>query len=289
VALSWDTDESLLPHGAAHRSGDQRRPQLAGSALPPGGALIAGWDDLGMGFGAGEDQQDAVLTVEPVPMSTGSMPLNGMVLWLRAGDGSTQPGQWNDISGAGHNASQAPMANAPVYSATGGPNGVPTFTFDGTQAFAIPSALFSGVHHWTFFVVQDVLVNTARQDPVSIGAGPTGSTGVDVALTGALRNVVLNNVQNESYGQQTAVGSWEAWAVWDDGAAQHVDVNGVSQGVVGTGSANLFTSPTQIGSGSNPQWSLHGNLAEVIAYDRTLSAEEIQVVEGYLRKRTGIW
>jgi cysteine-rich repeat protein len=59
--------EVPLPRWPQARLGDQRNPALVASTLPPNGALVLGWEDLGRGIAAGEGPDDVVIEVMPVP------------------------------------------------------------------------------------------------------------------------------------------------------------------------------------------------------------------------------
>jgi hypothetical protein len=69
VGVNFDQAVVPLPRTALHQVGDQRRPSLVASALPPGGALVAAWDDLGRGLGSGEANEDVVLGLMPAPIT----------------------------------------------------------------------------------------------------------------------------------------------------------------------------------------------------------------------------
>ena len=56
-----------LPRWPHARLGDQESPALAVSALPPGGALVTGWNDFGQTIAAGELNEDVVMELIPVP------------------------------------------------------------------------------------------------------------------------------------------------------------------------------------------------------------------------------
>ena len=66
-ALSTGATELPLPRWPQARVGDQRGPAMAASALPPGGALLLGWDDYGRVIASGEDNSDVVMEVVPTP------------------------------------------------------------------------------------------------------------------------------------------------------------------------------------------------------------------------------
>jgi hypothetical protein len=68
--LSTAAAEAPLPRTAAHRLGDQRSVGFAVSSLPPAGALVSAWDDLGKTLGTGEGTGDIgvqLLPAVPVP------------------------------------------------------------------------------------------------------------------------------------------------------------------------------------------------------------------------------
>jgi cysteine-rich repeat protein len=66
AALSTSAAESPLPRAAADRAGDQRNVGLTATTLPPGGALLSAWDDLGKGLASGEGNGDMVVQLLPV-------------------------------------------------------------------------------------------------------------------------------------------------------------------------------------------------------------------------------
>jgi hypothetical protein len=68
MALDVSQAELPLPRWPQARAGDQRLPAMAASTLPPGGALVLGWDDLGKGNTSGEGNGDVVVEVAPVPL-----------------------------------------------------------------------------------------------------------------------------------------------------------------------------------------------------------------------------
>ena len=66
-ALDLTQIEVLLPRWPQARLGDQEAPALAGSTLAPGGALIAGWNDLSQTLVPGEAPGDVVVEQIPLP------------------------------------------------------------------------------------------------------------------------------------------------------------------------------------------------------------------------------
>jgi hypothetical protein len=66
-ALDLSSAEIPLPRWAQARLGDQEAPALAASALPPGGALLSAWNDLGRSLSPGEGTTDVVMELIPAP------------------------------------------------------------------------------------------------------------------------------------------------------------------------------------------------------------------------------
>jgi hypothetical protein len=66
--LDLSQGEIPLPRGTQAQTGDQRLPAIVASTLPPGGAIVAAWDDLGRAIAAGEGNGDVVIEVAPAPV-----------------------------------------------------------------------------------------------------------------------------------------------------------------------------------------------------------------------------
>src|SRR5579885_2313968 len=71
----------------------------------------------------------------------GGLGNTNLVLWLNAGqtssitkNGANKVAAWSDLSGNGYDFTQSTTGNKPVYSATGGPNGLPALTFDASSS-----------------------------------------------------------------------------------------------------------------------------------------------------------
>lgn len=68
TSLDLTQTEIPLPRWPQARLGDQEQPALAASMLPPGGAIVAGWNDLGAEMVSGEGQGDVVMELIPSPV-----------------------------------------------------------------------------------------------------------------------------------------------------------------------------------------------------------------------------
>jgi hypothetical protein len=58
---------------------------------------------------------------------------------------------WDDLSGAGHNATQASGGNQPTYSAATGPNGMPVVQFRNNDDFMPTTGTLFAKEHWAVF------------------------------------------------------------------------------------------------------------------------------------------
>jgi hypothetical protein len=68
TGLDLTATEMTLPRWAQANGGDQRYPALVGDPNVAGGAVVAGWDDLGRGISTGEGTEDVVVEMIPVPV-----------------------------------------------------------------------------------------------------------------------------------------------------------------------------------------------------------------------------
>jgi hypothetical protein len=67
TSLDLTRVELPLPRWPQARLADQEAPALSASTLPPGGAIVAGWNDLGRGIAVGEGQGDVAIELIPTP------------------------------------------------------------------------------------------------------------------------------------------------------------------------------------------------------------------------------
>ena len=68
LSLNLSSPEMALPRSSAHTAGHQALPALASTPLGPGGAVVAGWEDRGHGFGSAQGTPDVVAELMPVPI-----------------------------------------------------------------------------------------------------------------------------------------------------------------------------------------------------------------------------
>ena len=224
--------------------------------------------------------------------SASAVPVTGLVYHLDAGKGVTLSGgnvaQWNDQSGNGRNFSQGTAAKQPLFVANNAAfNNKATIRFDGNEAGASGDPLIrpntdalvlsSSVTARTVFIVN----STSRHE------GLDGIWGINDADKGIRRE---NSTTWQNPGDANDFSNGGTFQVNDantDAAAlntKHI--------VTATKAAGLVMPTTNIGDyfqvGSNASRSWQGDVAEVIAYDRVLTAREIHQVNGELGLKYGI-
>lgn len=218
--------------------------------------------------------------------------ISGNVLWLRADQKVTLNGttvsQWDDLSGNGHNVSQATAGIQPAYHASGGSNGQPYLTFStaiDSVLVGSPATPLTDATNWTIFAVQQASSTTMSGVSVAVGS-QTAVNGYALSTNGGTRNVLQQALKFCPDGAQTT--AWEIWSA-QGGTDVSLSVNGVAQAL--SGASNQINTPTaalRIGSRDVPDYYWDGGIAEVIIYDRILSASEIAQVTSYLGQRYGI-
>ena len=212
-----------------------------------------------------------------------SIILNGLVLCLDAANKKSYSGSgntWIDLSGNGRNAI---LANSPTYSSAN--SGF--LTFDGATQTA-------NVSNWNILTGNPsfsychwfIKYNNNGSDWLSYGSNGTYSEnqfGIYNSTLGALQN-----------GFQVAVpvsaitsGIWYHGSVTHDGTTTKLYING---GLVASGTATYTFSSSSLSIGGAIQGGYFGNvsLSQILYYNRTLSAAEIQQNFNALRGRYGI-
>ena len=209
---------------------------------------------------------------------------DAMLLWLKA-DVGFAPSAWTDQSNHGYVATQSTPAEQPAYSATA-VNGTAGIVFDGNDYMSIAAGP-SG-QQTAFFVYKDT--STASwATPLGtsyISGGPGDDTGGsyhgqsnDSGLFSATytdnRTRSGDNARNGmDIGDGTTTPRPDDWAI-----DVHVATAPLVQTISTVGSDSLTTVPSR---------RINGGIAEMIVYDRALSATEIDQVGHYLEAKYSI-
>lgn len=203
---------------------------------------------------------------------------------------STAITQALDRSGNGNNTDiQGTGTARPTFTASQ-VNGLPAAVFDGGDQLALPQAVIDLVNSAnTIFVVTKRASEDATTDIVfSLGTGTTNKTFIIYAATagrieyrsnaGAGGNAITTGHTNTDFNIIKGRRS---------GTTQAISINGGTEVTGGTGDDGGTADAGLIGNSLNGLF-LTGSIAEIIMYNRSLSAAESTQVELYLSRKYGI-
>lgn len=223
-------------------------------------------------------------------------PVSGASAWWRADTLSGGPvASWTDLVN-GYAAVQATGGSQMGWSATGGPNGVPCVTCNGSQ-WATYAGAITAASGWTTFAVLKP-TNPAGTAEYIIHSGILTSGQYGWALTlnldgSAHRNVAQIGSSTHSDTSSVATSTWEVWSVSlaSVGATPTFNVNGAAQTMNNTISPQTPGAGFTIGAPFNgPPNAYNGSIEEIIVYGAAaLAALPIGSVESYLRARCRNW
>jgi hypothetical protein len=234
------------------------------------------------------------------PNAANVVPTNGLEQWLRADQAQASldgagSGTWQDQSGHGHDAT--PSAVPPFLTADGH-NCQPAWQFTGNQLFSFNLPI-AGWSEMTVFLVAKAANANA---PTNAFAGnsaiawtedePWGNTFVSPYQNNVYARFGSTQTGNTLYYSRPGGGAGQDFtttrAVHDHGT-DSLYVNGLlvqsrpgKLSVLGGG-----TGGGTIGAGVGNTF-FHGEISEILVYDRVLSAEESVLVESYLAQKYGI-
>lgn len=228
---------------------------------------------------------------------------SGLRVWYRADlgvvkDAGNKVSQWADLSGSGFHVTQATASRQPVWSVSG-LGSKPAVDFDGTST-VLKSSLADLQQGSDDLTVIAVLAPAATQ---LVGASPF-DTGLEEyhGLGIEQRNAATNQYQLRWMG---SAGSWyghservvinasaghgQVLAFVKNAGVQNAYLNGLLQGSEETGTAMLPTnSRIGIGAANTDQKYYHGQVAEILVYNRALSDTERAQVEAAIAARYGL-
>jgi len=221
-----------------------------------------------------------------------SVPLDGLILWLRADEGISRDEntvtQWSDQSSAGNHAIQPALAMRPrLVSAAIGAG--PAVEFDGVDDFLI---LPNGFANFTQGISIFVVALQHSSDQCSAVVQLSNGSEVDDVTVGQYNGQVLYEIADDYFsGEAFPTGSAQLFAIvhGTDGAFV-VRRNGrpSSEGMASLPAEierkqNFVGDDLYQGCGTFP-----GLIAEVLIYARAVATDELFTIERYLRDRSGI-
>lgn len=218
--------------------------------------------------------------------------ISGLQLWLDAADTSTiiessgSVSQWNDKSGNGNNATQGSGSNQPT-TGTVTQNGKNVIDFDGNDYLILPSALYSipNGDHTIFFISKQDAMSAERL----ISAAASGTTRHSAEYTAAGNIVYFNNASFNNVQASINETAFNVIGFGKSGTTQFIQINN-GTAVTDNAGTNIsgidlyYIAVNQLASSGF----LDGNIAEIIIYNRALSAAEKILVYQYLGAKWGI-
>ena len=240
----------------------------------------------------------AVSTVTYTKDASAVFAKNGLRMWLRADTGVTVSGssvsQWSDLSGNGMQAVQASGTNQPVLvSSSTTANGMSVMRFDGTNDYlSVADTDLLRPDRLTIYAVARQS-SGGNQGIVLAKSGSTSWTnGYGVIREGSANEfgffVNANATIEESYASGGTIAPNQTFLLQAsyDLRQKALLINGIAQSPkLSTTAINHSTQPLLIGGNGNATYSLGGEIAEVLVFNRPLTLAEQAEVEKYLGTR----
>lgn len=249
-----------------------------------------------------------IQSLEKRLMLDASLPVvAGHVFWLDAADASTildgdgdaadtgtgganngfsgSVATWRDKSGSGFHVVNGTATQQPTYT-LGALNGGNVVTFDGaTDRLVNAAASIAGNDH-TIFIVFNRTTATGRDAVFELGGGASrNALFMNEGSTNRI-NYYVNSAFYNSSGTYTT-GAYELVSITHDNNAFSLH-RGNNQQLNQTGGIRATTTGIVIGDDSTSGDQLQGNIAEMIVYDRDLTAAERRDIENYLATKWGL-
>lgn len=202
---------------------------------------------------------------------------DGLVLHLDAGDSASYPGTgttWSDLSGQGNDYT---LTNGPTYNSGNGGH----IVFDGTNDHAVGSttgfSFGSGTSESTIqgWFRMDTSTSSFR---MAVAYGDDQTSAARFIGTNSSDNIIVGGFANDQTASTTSwtTGTWINVATTYDNTNCNVYVNGTNEGA-GTVTWNTIDVEAYIASQvfSTPGEFWPGSIAQILIYDRELSATEV--------------
>jgi hypothetical protein len=230
---------------------------------------------------------ESFITIDPTSYR---VPILDRALWLRADTGvktvSSKVYQWDDLSGQGNHAVQATATNRPTI-IPGAVNGKPAVEFYSAASQFLESPAPGADKVSVFVVFKNLRDSTENQTQIILerlnAATPSGYSLFMTNRTN--RSFRINSGVSSTTLTSTAAGQYQVLAgtydrsmriLWLDGSYYDYQTQ--------TAAAGTPAFPIRIG-GRGANNSVHGQIAEILVYNRDLSPEERIRTETYLYER----
>jgi hypothetical protein len=230
--------------------------------------------------------------------------ISGLTLWLPSdaaqfttvgGDG-TATSQWNDVSGNSRHFT-ATTTQRPTYRATGSPSSTPCLEFNGTTNQMVTTATLGQVltaSAWTVFYVFKLLAvptsnsgsAAAYNNPAVIGDFSVGDYwGETVQQTGPTLHSYHYDGASKSATGTIANTTWYRVRSQFNGSTITQRIGASAATTAAAGNIQNTTGTMCLGRNGASTAFLNYQLAEVLAYNRSLTAGEIGTIDSWLSAR----
>ena len=242
----------------------------------------------------------AITAPESISESVDGATLTDLQVWYDGADLSTyvpsasdegQITQWTDKSDFAHNANPNGGSAKPTYENTVLQNGYGYIEFDGNDNLNVnPFTQLNGATAFTIFVVSNVLTATGTEymtdtDTADFGMFSDGGT-MKLTMSGGYTRTTDATVSADTWHQHTLVYDGTGTPSLTYRLDKTTAGTAASVGTVPatTGAAGTF----YIGDNDAMTGGLSGYIAEVILFNKALSATEYANVENYLSNKWGL-
>jgi hypothetical protein len=217
---------------------------------------------------------------------------NGLQLWLRADNSVSTTGSnvttWGDVSGSGNNATQATSTKQPTL-ISNAINGMPAVSFNGTSDFLqIPAGLANLSSGASIFAVINPPSVTAGARILDFGNGATSDNlQLQEPATNSAELLTYNGATATTVTSSSALtlNQFQLLEAIDNGTGTATIYTNSVQGAQNTSMNtmnNLTRADNYIGQGSASGNFFKGQIAELLCFNRGLTATEQAALEGYL-------
>jgi hypothetical protein len=213
---------------------------------------------------------------------------NGLILHLDAGQTASYPGSgtaWTDLSTSGNNGT---LTNGPTFdSANGG-----SIVFDGTNDYAAIPLITSAIVNVTLQCW--AYVSTSSMKGPFMGVGTSGNGwcfGVGSGTIDSLGNEItalISGVRHISTSTNYGTGWKFVTFVLNASSVPSIYVGSTFIGSYSGSNPNTPTTETTVGAEASNSRFFGGNVAQAIAYNRALSATDIQTNFDITKGRYGL-
>jgi hypothetical protein len=250
---------------------------------------------LGLGLGLGK----AGGTMSGVFGGFSPLDIANLEVWLDAMDASTvlrdtgsggfvpaangeAVARWVDKSANAHILAQTVSGNRPLLSTSNGPSGGRCIEWDGTDDFLFKTGnLFSPPY--TMFVVLKQLSYTLNDIIIDSRASGLRMLLIQRNVSGMLRTTAdspsANNIQT--------LNNWDLITVGSSDTQRSIRINAATPGIDSTPVTTVASTEFRIGGSSLASTHAHVAIAAIVAYSRTLTADEEVQVRNFLKTQYG--